>query len=58
MVNFMLNGEVVSAESDSDTPLLWVLREDLSCAARNLVAALPSAVHALFILTEAPCAPV
>ena len=29
MVNFMLNGEVVSAESDSDTPLLWVLREEL-----------------------------
>ena len=29
MVNFMLNGEVVSAESDADTPLLWVLREEL-----------------------------
>ena len=29
MVNFMLNGEVVGAESDADTPLLWVLREEL-----------------------------
>ena len=29
MVNFMLNGELVSAESDTDTPLLWVLREEL-----------------------------
>jgi len=29
MVNFMLNGEVVSAVSDADTPLLWVLREEL-----------------------------
>ena len=29
MVNFRLNGEVVSAESDTDTPLLWVLREEL-----------------------------
>ena len=29
MVNFMLNGEVVGAASDADTPLLWVLREEL-----------------------------
>ena len=29
MVNFMLNGEVVTAASDGDTPLLWVLREEL-----------------------------
>jgi aerobic-type carbon monoxide dehydrogenase small subunit (CoxS/CutS family) len=29
MVNFMLNGEVVGVESDADTPLLWVLREEL-----------------------------
>jgi len=29
MVDFMLNGEVVSAKSDADTPLLWVLREEL-----------------------------
>lgn len=29
MVDFMLNGEMVSAASDADTPLLWVLREEL-----------------------------
>ena len=29
MVNFMLNGEVVTAASEGDTPLLWVLREEL-----------------------------
>ena len=29
MVNFMLNGEVVAAASEGDTPLLWVLREEL-----------------------------
>ena len=29
MVNFMLNGEVVGADSDAATPLLWVLREEL-----------------------------
>ena len=29
MVNFMLNGEVVTAASDGDTPLLWVRREEL-----------------------------
>lgn len=30
MVDFMLNGEVVTASSDADTPLLWVLREELT----------------------------
>ena len=30
MVNFTLNGQVVGAESDADTPLLWVLREELN----------------------------
>ena len=29
MIDFVLNGEVVSASSDDDTPLLWVLREEL-----------------------------
>jgi isoquinoline 1-oxidoreductase alpha subunit len=29
MVDFMLNGEVVTAASEGDTPLLWVLREEL-----------------------------
>ena len=29
MIDFVLNGEVVSANSDDDTPLLWVLREEL-----------------------------
>ncbi|MDA8739274.1 2Fe-2S iron-sulfur cluster-binding protein [Luminiphilus sp.] len=29
MVDFLLNGEVVSATSEADTPLLWVLREEL-----------------------------
>ena len=29
MVNFMLNGEVVAAASEGDTPLLLVLREEL-----------------------------
>ena len=29
MVNFMLNGEVVTAASEGDTPLLWVLRDEL-----------------------------
>ena len=30
MVDFMLNGVVVTASSDADTPLLWVLREELT----------------------------
>ena len=30
MVDFMLNGEIVTASSDADTPLLWVLREELT----------------------------
>ena len=30
MVDFMLNGEVVTASSDADTQLLWVLREELT----------------------------
>ena len=29
MVDFMLNGEVVTAASEGDTPLLWALREEL-----------------------------
>ena len=29
MFDFLLNGEVVSATSEADTPLLWVLREEL-----------------------------
>ena len=36
MVNFMLNGEVVGAESDADTPLLWVLREELKLRGTKL----------------------
>jgi isoquinoline 1-oxidoreductase alpha subunit len=27
--NFTLNGEAVASESDGDTPLLWVLRDEL-----------------------------
>jgi len=29
MIEFSLNGEVASSQSDGDTPLLWVLREEL-----------------------------
>jgi isoquinoline 1-oxidoreductase subunit alpha len=29
MVSFNLNGKPVSAKSDADTPLLWVLRDEL-----------------------------
>ncbi len=29
-INFKVNGENVSSEADADTPLLWVLREDLA----------------------------
>ena len=29
MVKFTLNGEAVTSESPPDTPLLWVLREEL-----------------------------
>ena len=29
MVKFTLNGETVTSESPPDTPLLWVLREEL-----------------------------
>ena len=28
-MDFLLNGEMVSATSEADTPLLWVLREEL-----------------------------
>ena len=29
MIEFELNGETVSTESSSDTPLLWVIRDEL-----------------------------
>jgi isoquinoline 1-oxidoreductase subunit alpha len=29
MTNFMLNGKAVTAKSDPDTPLLWVIRDEL-----------------------------
>jgi isoquinoline 1-oxidoreductase alpha subunit len=29
MIEFSLNGEVASSQSGGDTPLLWVLREEL-----------------------------
>lgn len=30
MVRFVLNGEQVTSESPPDTPLVWVLREELN----------------------------
>ncbi|HAR82960.1 MAG TPA: isoquinoline 1-oxidoreductase, partial [Sulfitobacter pontiacus] len=29
MINFTLNGKEVSVDAPDDTPLLWVLRDDL-----------------------------
>ena len=29
MISFTLNGEEISAEAPGDTPLLWVIRDDL-----------------------------
>ena len=46
-----VNGNEVEVTSEADTPLLWVLRDELQLSARNMVAGLPSAARVRCIWT-------
>jgi len=35
-INFKVNGSSVSVDAPADTPLLWVIREQLKLAAMNI----------------------
>jgi aerobic-type carbon monoxide dehydrogenase small subunit (CoxS/CutS family) len=50
-VNFTINGKAVSAAAEADTPLLWVIRDELGMT----VAARRCAVRALCTSTARPC---
>jgi len=36
MVDFNLNGKRVSSKAEADTPLLWVIRDELKLTGRRL----------------------
>lgn len=49
--SIMVNGKKHQVDSDADTPLLYVLRNDLELTARNTVAGLGNAAPAPYIST-------
>ena len=52
-----VNGQAHAVDAENDTPLLWVLRENLGLTGTKFDAGLPSAVPAPSFLTASRCAP-
>ena len=53
-LQLQVNGKTVNSNSDADTPLLWVLRDELGMTGPNLVAAQACAAHVLCMSTAKP----
>ena len=55
-IKLNVNGKVMEADVDPDTPLLWTLRDALGISGRSSAAAWPSAAPARSISTAWPSA--
>ena len=45
MVTFTVNGKEVKSQASADTPLLWVIRDEIGLKELSLVVVLLCAVH-------------
>ena len=55
MLQLIVNGEAREVDVDPETPLLWVIRENLNLSGPNLVVVPLSVVLVRYILTVYQC---